>query len=83
MTDNIIDARVQFLSKALIDRLEVMIQKQCNYHCYCLHLEEDGEDFIELRIKDIENNVHTVIDKAPVLVYSNRYENGKPLFEIA
>ena len=82
MTGTVIDARAQFLSKALIDRLEMLIKKDDNYHCYCLHIEEDGEDFLELRLRDISAKADIVIDRAPMLVYHERKENGQPLFEI-
>lgn len=80
--DNVINARSHFLGKVLLDTLEKMTQQQLHLHPYYLLLEEDGEDYIELRIKDIKTNVHTVIDKAPIIVYNDRYVNGESLFEI-
>lgn len=83
MTGTVIDARAQFLGKALIDRLESMIENDKNYHCYCLHIEEDGKDFLELRLRDFSSKKgDIVIDRAPMLVYHERKENGQPLFEI-
>jgi len=84
MTNNIVDARSYFLGKAMLDTLDAMLQdhNQLNYHAYYLLLEEDGTDYIELRIKDINTNIHTLIDKSPVVVLNDRHTNGEPLFQI-
>jgi hypothetical protein len=82
LDDNIIDARTYFLGKALMDNLEERTQDEVHLHPYYLLLEEDGKDFIELRVKDIRTNIHIVIDKSPVGIYNDRYNNGEPLFEI-
>ena len=84
MTNNIVDARSYFLGKAMLDTLDVMLQahNQLNYHAYYLLLEEDGMDYIELRIKDINTNIHTLIDKSPVMVLNDRHINGESLFQI-
>ena len=84
MKNNIIEAQSYFLGKVMLDTLDEMLveSNQQHYHPYYLLLEEDGEDFIELRIKDINTNIHTLIDKTPVMVLNDRHNNGEPLFEI-
>jgi hypothetical protein len=84
MKNNIIEAQSYFLGKVMLDTLDEMLieSNQPHYHPYYLLLEEDGEDFIELRIKDINTNIHTLIDKTPVMVLNDRHNNGEPLFEI-
>ncbi len=84
MKNNVIDAGSYFIGKVMLDTLDEMLKSsnQLHYHPYYLLLEEDGEDFIELRIKDINTNVHTLIDKTPLIVLNDRYKNGELLFEI-
>lgn len=82
MTDNIVDARDTFIGKSLIDHLEKLINYDPKYHVYCLLLEENNQHFIELRMKEVNTDVHTVIDKAPTIVYQERKKNGQPLFKI-
>lgn len=83
MSNNVIDARELFLGKALLNALDAKISAyKHQYHSYYLLIEEDGEDFIELRLHDLNEDTHIVIDKAPMIVYRERYENGKQLFEI-
>lgn len=82
MTGNVIDARTSFLMKALVDQLDDMIKDHSDWHSYCLHVEEDGEDFLELRFRDVTKQVDTLIDRATVLTYNERKQNGQPLFEI-
>ena len=48
MTGTLIDARTQFLMKALIDQLDNLIKDNKDWHSYCLLVEEDGEDYQEL-----------------------------------
>jgi hypothetical protein len=83
MTNNIIDARELFMGKILLNTLDAMIEKHADvYHSYYLLIEEDGEDFIELRLHDMNADMHIVIDRAPILTYEGRYKNGQALFEI-
>ena len=84
MRNNVIDSRSYFLGKAMLDTLDNMLvnSKQLHLHAYYLLLEEDGMDYIELRIKDVNTNIHTLIDKSPVIVLNDRYTNGQSLFEI-
>jgi hypothetical protein len=82
MTGTLIDARTQFLMKALIDQLDNLIKDNKDWHSYCLHVEEDGEDYLELRFRDVTNKIDTVIDRATVLTYHERKQSGQPLFKI-
>jgi hypothetical protein len=83
MSDTVIDARELFMGKMLLNTLDAMIAKHIDsYNSYYLLVEEDGEDFIELRLHDIQADMHIVVDRAPVLTYEERYKNGHALFEI-
>ena len=75
MTCNIIAAREQFLSKAILDSVENFINKDPKYHPYYLLLEEDGEEFIELRLR-CEDQSDIVLDKAPIHIIEERLANG-------
>jgi hypothetical protein len=68
--------------KALIDQLDNLIKDNKDWHSYCLHVEEDGEDYLELRFRDVTNKIDTVIDRATVLTYHERKQSGQPLFKI-
>lgn len=81
--DNIIDARDIFVGKMLLNTLDAMIEQHLDtYHSYYLLVEEDGENFLELRLYDTNADMHIVIDKAPIFTYEERYRNGQALFEI-
>jgi hypothetical protein len=83
MQNNIIDAREMFLGRALLAALDAKINAyKEQYRSYYLLVEEYGEDFIELRLHDLNEDMHIVIDKAPMIVYLERQENGQALFEI-
>lgn len=76
MTSNVIDAREQFLSKAILDSIEDFIDRDPKFHPYYLLLEEDGQDFIELRLKCHDTKSDIVLDKAPIHVIQERLANG-------
>lgn len=79
---NVIDARIEFLGKAVLDELERFVKNDQKYHPYYLLLEEDGEDYLELRLRDTTNNHDIVLDKAKICVYHERMQNGSPLFNV-
>lgn len=76
MTDNVIDARERFLSKAILNSMEEFIDNDPKYHPYYLLLEEDGKDYIELRLRCEKLQSDIVLDKAPIYVIKERLENG-------
>ena len=81
MSTNVIDARERFLSKAILDGLEKFIGRDPKYHPYYLLLEEDGKDYIELRLR-CEDMSDIVLDKTPIHVMEERIANGTCIVNI-
>lgn len=82
MSTNVIDARERFLSKAILDGLEQFIDRDPKYHPYYLLIEEDGDHFIELRLRCAELNSDIVLDKAPTHIIEERIANGTCIVNI-
>lgn len=82
MADNVIDASSEFMALVCIRHLESLIDKDPKYHSYCRILEENEEDYLELRLHNIKDNFDIVIEKATVTTFKQRKSDGKPLFEI-
>jgi len=76
MTDNVIDARERFLGKVVLDKLEDFINRDPKFHPYYLLIEEEGENYIELRLHDLNTDSHIVLDKTPMIVIEERIKNG-------
>lgn len=78
---NVIDARERFLSKSILNELEKFVDSDPKFHPYYLLLEEDGEEFIELRLR-CEDQSDIVLDKAPTYVIEERLNNGTCIVNI-
>lgn len=72
---NVIDARERFISKSILHELEKFVDYDPKFHPYYLLLEEDGEEFIELRLR-CDDKSDIVLDKAPIYVIEERLNNG-------
>jgi len=82
MKSNVIDARSRFIGKMLLDKLDKMTDDHKErYYSFLLIVDEDGKDYIELCLKDLEDNSVIVIDRAPVEIYQKRVENKVDLFQ--
>jgi hypothetical protein len=81
MKSNVIDARADFLGKMLLDRLDKLTESHKDrYSSFLLIVNEDGKDYIELYLKDLEDKSVIVVDRAPVEVYQQRVESKVELF---
>jgi hypothetical protein len=81
MKSNVIDARADFLGKMLLDRLDKLTESHKDrYSSFLLIVNEDGKDYIELYLKDLEDKSLIVVDRAPVEVYQERVESNVELF---
>lgn len=82
-TDNIIDAQEIFLGQKIITALENMLTDSDKHLVPMYEIAEDeGTDYLELMLYDINDGSRIVIDRAPTLVFQQRYENHEPLFSL-
>lgn len=67
MSENIIDAKSLFIGKRLLDSLENRIYDyREKYHPFYTTYEMDGKEWLELCLKDLENNSIIVVDMNPI-----------------
>lgn len=70
MSDNIIDARSMFLGKRLLDTLEKSIESHKDrYLSFYLTFENEGQEWLELCLKDLTDNSIIVVDSKPIHTY--------------
>lgn len=70
MSDNVIDARSMFLGKRLLDSLEKSIENHKDrYLSFYLTFENEGQEWLELCLKDLMDNSIIVVDSKPIHNY--------------
>lgn len=70
MSDNVIDARSMFIGKRLLDSLEKRIEHHKDrYLSFYLTYENEGQEWLELCLKDLQDNSIIVVDSKPIHKY--------------
>lgn len=77
MTDNVINAEDIFLGKRLLNELDQMIEGYTDrYHSFYTIYDIDGRDYLELCLKDLNDNSIIVVDMKPI----EKYKDAKVSF---
>lgn len=67
MTDNVIDAQSLFLGKRVLNLLdEALGNFKDRYHSFYTLYDYDGEEWLELCLKDMDTKQIIVVDMAPI-----------------
>jgi hypothetical protein len=83
MNNNVIDATEVFIGKRILHTLEHMLtEADANLIPFYEIIEEDEIDYLELMLYDTRDGSKIVIDRAPTVVFKDRYYNNEPLFSI-
>ena len=70
MSDNVIDARSMFIGKRLLDSLEKSIDHHKDrYLSFYFTYENEGQEWLELCLKDLQDNSIIVVDSKPIQNY--------------
>ena len=77
MTDNVINAEELFLGKRLLNELDRMIEGYTErYHSFYRIYEIEGQDYLELCLKDLNDDSIIVVDMKPI----EKYKDAKVSF---
>lgn len=77
MTDNVINAEDIFLGKRLLNELDQMIEGYTDrYHSFYTIYDINGRDYLELCLKDLNDNSIIVVDMKPI----EKYKDAKVSF---
>lgn len=73
--NNVIDARSLFIGKRLLNMLdETLDTYKDRYHSFYTLYDNEGEEWLELCLKDIETNQIIVVDMAPIGKFEGQTE---------
>lgn len=72
MTTNVINATDIFLGKRLLTELDRLIEGYTDrYHSFYTVYEIEGNDYLELCLKDLNDNSIIIVDMKPIEKYEN------------
>lgn len=81
MTNTVIDATQMFLGKRMLDILDKALNETVErYRPFYLTYENEGVLYLELCLRDTEDDSIIVVDNAPMERYVERLQENKPLF---